>query len=80
MTGMAQYQPGTCNIGRAEIRKRYGLAAAAFALAAIASYVILLLGWPGPALLSPFALLLTGFEGFYQGYLKFCAGFAARGK
>lgn len=76
---MAQYQPGVCNIGKNEIRKRYGLAVVAFVIAAIVSYAILSFSWPKLALFFSFVLLLMGFEGFYQGYFKFCAGFAARG-
>jgi hypothetical protein len=76
---MAEYQPGVCNIGKNEIRKRYSLAVAGFVLAAIVSYAILTLNWPKFALILPFIILAMGFEGFYQGYFKFCAGFASRG-
>jgi hypothetical protein len=76
---MPGYEPGVCNIGRKEIRKRYALAVVGFAIAAIVSYIILSSYLPRWALLSSFIPLLVGFEGFYQGYLGFCAGFAAAG-
>jgi hypothetical protein len=74
---MPGYEPGVCNIGRNEIRKRYALAAVGFVIAAIASYAIISFNLPRLVLLVSFIPLLMGFEGFYQGYLKFCAGFAA---
>jgi hypothetical protein len=76
---MPGYTPGVCNIGKNEIRKRYALAAMGFVISAIVSYVILSSGLPRWALLSSFIPLLLGFEGFYQGHFKFCAGFAAAG-
>ena len=76
---MPGYEPGVCNIGRNEIRKRYALAAAGFVIAAIVSYAAFALGLPRWTLLVSFIPLLMGFEGFYQGYLHFCAGFAAVG-
>ena len=77
---MAEYQPGVCNIGKNEIRKRYTLAAAGFLIAAIVTYAILALSLPKWALVFSFIILVMGFEGFYQGYFKFCAGFAAAGR
>ena len=70
---------GVCNIGKNEIRKRYALAAVGFVMAAIISYAILSFDWTKLALLLPLILLIMGFEGFFQGYFKFCAGFAAKG-
>ncbi len=76
---MAKYQPGVCNIGKNEIRKRYALAAAGFAVSAIFVCLALLYGLPKWALFITFVPLVMGFEGFFQGYLRFCAGFAAAG-
>jgi hypothetical protein len=76
---MAKYQPGVCNIGKNEIRKRYELAAIVFVMAAIVSYLIFTFNLPKWTLFFSFILLTMGFEGFYQGYFRFCAGFAARG-
>ena len=76
---MAEYQPGICNIGKNEIRKRYILAIVGFVISAIVSYAILSFSLPKWALLFSFVALLIGFEGLYQGYFRFCAGFAAAG-
>src|SRR5271157_5202492 len=77
---MAEYQAGICNIGKNEIRKRYSLAVAAFVVTAIFLYASLSFNLPHWALLFSFIPLVLGFEGVYQGYFKFCAGFAAAGK
>src|SRR5271157_5416815 len=76
---MAKYIPGVCNIGKNEIRKRYALGLAGFVLAAVVSYCIFSLAIPKWTLVFAFVLLVMGFEGFYQGYFHFCAGFAAAG-
>ncbi len=76
---MPEYQPGVCNIGKNEIRKRYSLAVIGFMISALAVYTMTLLGWPRLVLLLSFAPLVMGFEGLYQGYFRFCAGFAAAG-
>jgi hypothetical protein len=75
----AEYRPGVCNIGPAEIaaRRRSGHVGV---IAAIVLFVILVaLGVP------PIVRLLVGLpvaiaaSGYLQAYLKFCAGFGARG-
>ncbi len=76
---MPEYKPGVCNIGKTEIRKRYDLAAVGFAISAIVSYSILAFNFPRWWLFFSFIPLLIGFEGFYQGRFRFCAGFAAAG-
>lgn len=76
---MSGYVPGVCNIGKTEIRKRYAIAVAGFAIAAFASFIVIFYHMPRWMLLLNFIPLMVGFEGFYQGYLKFCAGFAAAG-
>lgn len=76
---MAEYVPGVCNIGKNETRKRYGLAVTGFVLSAIIAYAIPLFHLPGWVIFFSYIFLLLGFEGFYQGYFKFCAGFAAKG-
>ncbi len=75
---MVAYKPGVCNIGKNEIIKRYALGGfgVAAAIAIISLYVTFSL--PRLVLLVCFIPLFLGFEGIYQGYFKFCAGFAAR--
>jgi hypothetical protein len=75
---MEGYRPGVCNIGKNEIRKRYASGFAGLIIAAILVYAIVLFSLPKWSLLTCFVPLFLGAEGFYQGYLKFCAGFAAR--
>jgi hypothetical protein len=76
---MAKYQPGVCNIGKNERNKRYAIATGGIIITAIVVYLVLLLGWPHWALVISLIPLLIGFEGFWQGYFSFCAGFAAKG-
>ncbi len=76
---MPEYMSGVCNIGKNEIRKRYSLAVSGFVIVALVSCAVLVYNLPRWALLLNFIPLIAGFEGFYQGYLRFCAGFAAAG-
>jgi len=75
---MDSYRPGVCNIGKNEIRKRYATGFVGLIIAAILVYELVLFSLPTWSLLTCFIPLFLGAEGFYQGYLKFCAGFAAR--
>lgn len=76
---MADYEPGVCNIGRAEKRKRYALGL----LGTVA--VLVLTGLMFASIISPVAILgvfLASFialEGLFQGLFNFCAGFASKG-
>lgn len=76
---MTQYQPGACNIGRAERRKRYlsgvlGFAATALLVAAVATLQV------SPTwLLASVAPLFVGFLGVLQARAGFCVGFAMAG-
>jgi len=74
---MTEYQPGVCNIGRAQRRKRR--AAGALGFLAAAGYVgfALASGWADTALLGAFPFLFGGFVGVVQDRLGFCVGFAA---
>jgi hypothetical protein len=76
---MQEYQAGVCNIGKNEKRKRYTLAVVGFVIAALAVYAIASLALPRWVYLPSFIPLVLGYEGFYQGYFSFCAGFAAAG-
>ncbi|QIB73638.1 hypothetical protein GL213_11030 [Halogeometricum borinquense] len=76
---MAEYQPGVCNIGEAEQRRRYALGSvAAVATLGLVTWVF---GFDGPV----WALALAGVplfgtaEGYLQARYQFCAGFASLG-
>lgn len=73
-----EYEPGSRNIGRAEQRKRYIFGYVGFFFAVFILWFALPIRSPLIAV-ALFLSLLTGFEGVYQGYLQFCAGFAAKG-
>lgn len=73
---MSAYEPGQCNIGPRERRKRrlFGLASAiggaAFAVAVVA------VEWPPVALLATFVFAVGAALGLMQARASFCAGFA----
>jgi hypothetical protein len=75
---MGSYSPGVCNIGKNEIRKRYVIGLVGLLVTAILVYVIVLFSLPTWSLLVCLVPLFLGAEGFYQGYFRFCAGFASR--
>src|SRR5271157_4565094 len=75
---MGSYSPGVCNIGKNEIRKRYAIGLVGLIVTAILVYVISLFSLPTWSLLACLVPLFLGAEGFYQGYFRFCAGFASR--
>lgn len=74
---LMEYQPGVCNIGRAERQKRRRLGLLAFLGAG--GYVALVVGTgrPDTFLLGAFGFLFGGFLSVLQDRLHFCAGFAA---
>src|SRR5262245_8951708 len=75
----AQYRPGVCNIGPAEIaaRRRSGHVGV---IAAIVLFVVLVaLGVPPIARLVVALPVAITASGYLQAYLKFCAGFGALG-
>ncbi|QLH79764.1 hypothetical protein HZS55_21790 [Halosimplex rubrum] len=74
---MSEYQPGVCNIGRDERRKRRTLGAVSFLAAAAYVGVVLGTGRPAGLLLGSFPLLFGGFVGVVQDRMGFCAGFGA---
>ena len=76
---MTEYQPGVCNIGRAEQRKRYGLGLAGTGLTVLIAALIFLEFLPGAAVFGIFIASFMACEGLFQGYLNFCAGFATKG-
>jgi len=75
----AEYQPGVCNIGPAEIaaRRRSGHVGV---IAAVALFLLLVaLGVPPIARLLVALPVAVGASGYLQARAKFCAGFGARG-
>ena len=77
MDPMTEYQPGVCNIGANERRKRR-LAGGVGFLAAI-GYVagVVLADLPTNCLLATSVFLFGGFVGFFQARFGFCVAFAA---
>ncbi len=73
------YQPGVCNIGPAEIRRRRSSGYLGLAISAI--LLGLLLAYRANSLwrLTLFLPVTTAATGFLQAYYHFCAGFGMRG-
>ena len=76
---MARYKPGVCNIGKNEIRKRYALGIVGFVAALILIYSLVEFSAPKWSLVACIIPLFLGSSGMYQGYFRFCSGFAALG-
>ncbi|ACV46407.1 MULTISPECIES: hypothetical protein [Halomicrobium] len=74
---MAGYQPGVCNIGRDERRKRRVAGIAGFLGAAAYVAAVLWFGLPDRYVLGSFAFLFGGFVGVFQDYFRFCVAFGA---
>ncbi len=74
-----EYQPGVCNIGPAEQRKRLLLGIASVLGAIVLVAAILAVGWPLWTLLFTMFPLYGAAMGFYQYRERFCVGFAGIG-
>jgi hypothetical protein len=74
---MAEYQPGQCNIGRVERRKRRVVGVLGVAGTAVYVGWLLATGQPPGRALGTFPLLFAGLLGLLQDRLRFCVGFAA---
>lgn len=74
---MSEYQPGVCNIGRDERRKRRRAGALSFLAAAAYVGFVLGTGRPAGLLLGAFPLIFGGFVGVVQDRMGFCAAFGA---
>ncbi|MEF8852672.1 MAG: DUF3953 domain-containing protein [Haloarculaceae archaeon] len=72
---MSEYQPGVCNIGTEERRKRRTLGAVSALVAGGFSLFVLVTGRPEATLLWTFPLWAGAFVGFFQDRLGFCVGF-----
>jgi hypothetical protein len=83
MTGYIEshgtYQPGLCNIGPAEIRRRRRVGYLGTAASLLLAAVLVIMGgpsWTRLALAAPVAIAVSG---FLQAHLRFCAGFGMAG-
>jgi hypothetical protein len=74
---MSEYQPGVCNIGRDERRKRRTVGVLGAAAAAGVTLFVFATGRPATTLLWTFPLWFGGFVGLVQDRLGFCVGFGA---
>lgn len=76
----ASYQPGVCNIGPAERRRRRrdGWLGAVLTVLALIGFVVFRV--PDPWRLLVFAPAVLGAVGFLQSAFHFCVGFAALGR
>ena len=79
MTKAAVYQPGVCNIGPAEIRRRRMSGYAGLAVAVVFLVVAFALGWAAPWRLLVALPVFLSAQGFLQAAFHFCVGFASRG-
>jgi hypothetical protein len=79
MNQTSVYQPGVCNIGPAEIRRRRLSGWIGLAIAAVYLIAAFAFAWP-PAwrLLVALPVFLSA-QGFLQAAFHFCVGFASRG-
>lgn len=75
----SEYRPGTCNIGPAEQRVRYGFGAVSFAVTGAIVVLAVGLSMPQWALLVTIIPLFGGFIGYFQGRGGFCVRYAWAG-
>jgi len=73
-----EYQPGVCNIGPAQQRRRLLLGVGSLLLAVVTVAVILAMGWPRWTLIASLLFPLYGaaMMGYFQYRERFCVGFA----
>jgi len=74
---MDEYQPGVCNIGANEQRKRWRAGGAGFVVAIVYAAAVVLADLPDAAFLLTFVFLFGGFVGYFQARFRFCVAFAA---
>ena len=79
MTKTAEYQPGVCNIGPAEIRRRRMSGWVGLAVAVGFLILAFALGWAAPWRLLVALPVFLSAQGFLQAAFHFCVGFASRG-
>ena len=74
-----EYQPGVCNIGPAQQRRRLLLGIASLLLAAVLVAAAVAVGWPRWTLLAAVFPLYGAAMGYLQYRERFCVGFAGIG-
>jgi len=79
MNQTAVYQPGVCNIGPAEIRRRRRSGYWGLGVAVVFLLVAFALGWAAPWRLLVALPVFLAAQGFLQAAFHFCVGFASRG-
>lgn len=79
MTKTAEYQPGVCNIGPAEIRRRRASGWFGLGIAVVFLVLAFALGWAAPWRLLVALPVFLSAQGFLQAAFHFCVGFASRG-
>lgn len=79
MRETAVYQPGVCNIGPAEIRRRRVSGWLGLGIAVVFLALAFGLGWAAPWRLLVAMPVFLSAQGFLQAAFHFCVGFASRG-
>ncbi len=74
-----KYNPGKCNIGPKEIKKRYTFGIVGFIASAALFIILYRLNAGYLFYLFEIIPILIGFIGIYQGYFRFCVANAYRG-
>jgi len=74
-----EYQPGVCNIGPAQQRRRLLLGVVSFLLSIGLVAAVVAVGWPRWALLAAVFPLYGAAMGYFQYRERFCVGFAGIG-
>ncbi|WP_280586723.1 hypothetical protein [Halorubrum sp. Boch-26] len=74
-----EYQPGVCNIGPAQQRRRLLLGIGSLLLAVVFVAAVVTIGWPRWALLGATFPLYGAAMGYFQYRERFCVGFAGIG-
>ena len=74
-----EYQPGVCNIGPAEIARRRRAGHVGLIATVVLFAILVAIGAPPLARLLLIVPAAISASGYLQAYLKFCAGFGAKG-
>ena len=79
IVGIDEYRPGVCNIGPEEIARRRRSGHIALIATMVAFVVLVAIGAPPLARLLLVLPAGAAASGYLQAWLRFCAGFGARG-